>query len=441
MTLPHFIKRVRSSALSWIEIILLRFCFLWLLVILSMTFGNIDSFAETGSEPQKKGKDVKKYRFKIHKLQEGILKQEDKFYQSQSKEKVILEELEILDKKLVEQAQALATLEFKMEDQQKQINIEKRALVRIDTEKQIVQDHLKSRISSYYTMGDIGLLNVTFSTKTLPELLAFHDAFDALIQYDKDVIDVYKETLDEVRRIKNLLDLEKSVLEEFISQARVEKELLEKTKNQKSNLLTMVRTQAKLHQQAVLEMKRASQELAESIVAIKNKNETYEKGFSVNKGSLPPPVDGTLITLFNQEKTNKLGIKKPSQGIELQAKNGTSVIAVSDGKVVFAGYLRGYGNTIVIHHGYKYYTVTSRIEKILVEQGQKIKREQVLGLMGSTATLFDDGLYFEIRHGTRSLDPLLWLNPNRLTAASDKVNNPLDATEKVVPITNGFTEK
>ncbi len=441
MTLPHFIQRIGSSALSWIEVILLRYFSLWLLLTLSITFGNVDSIAETGSNAQNKGENVKKYRFKIHKLQEGILNQEDKFYQTQSKEKVILEELEILDKKLVEQAQELASLETKMENQQKQINIEKRALVRIDTEKQIVQDHLKSRISSYYTMGDIGLLNVTFSTKTLPELLAFHDAFDALIQYDKDVVDVYKETLDEVRRIKNLLVLEKSVLEEFISQARVETELLEKTKNQKHNLLTMVRTQAKLHQQAVLEMKRASQDLAESIVAIKNKNEVYEKGFSVNKGSLPPPVDGTLITLFNQEKTNKLGIKKPSQGIELQAKNGTSVIAVSDGKVIFAGYLRGYGNTIVIYHGYKYYTVTSRIEKILVEQGQRTKREQVLGLMGSTATLFDDGLYFEIRHGTRSLDPLLWLNPNRLTAASDKVNNPLDYTEKVVPITNGFTEK
>lgn len=440
MTLNHFIDQSRPAVFFILEKTLLRNVFLGLLLLFSTMFVHSVSSAEPGSEKQQLESNVKKYRFKIHKLQEGILKQEDKFFQSQAKERVILEELEKLDMKLVEQAQTLSALELKMVNQQQQINIEERALRRIAAEKQIVQDHLKSRISSYYTMGDIGLLNVTFSTKTLPELLAFHDAFDTLIQYDKDVIDVYKETLDEVQRVKVSLDLEKSVLEEFIAQAKIEKQLLEKTKTQKSALLTQVRTQAKLHQQAVLEMKRASQNLAESIVAIKNKNEIFEKEFSTNKGSLPPPLEGTLITLFNQEKTNKLGIKKRSQGIELQAENGTNIKAVSDGIVVFAGYLRGYGNTIVIYHGYRYYTVTSRIESILVKKGQKIQREQIIGKMGNIATLFDEGLYFEIRHGKISQDPLLWLNPNRLKLADDKLNSPLKSGKESFPVLNNFIE-
>jgi murein DD-endopeptidase MepM/ murein hydrolase activator NlpD len=120
---------------------------------------------------------------------------------------------------------------------------------------------------------------------------------------------------------------------------------------------------------------------------------------------------------------NKLGISKRSSGIELRARDGTDIRAVSSGDVVFSGYLRGYGNTIVIYHGYKYYTVTSRIEKILVEKGRKVKRGQTIGIMGDTATLFDEGLYFEIRQGKTSLDPLLWLNPNKLNAPQDLVNN------------------
>ena len=64
-------------------------------------------------------------------------------------------------------------------------------------------------------MGNIGLLNVTFSTKTLPELLTFHDAFDVLIKYDQEVIKVYRDTIDQLVRVTTALDLEKSVLDRF----------------------------------------------------------------------------------------------------------------------------------------------------------------------------------------------------------------------------------
>lgn len=404
---------------------------LFLSIVFVLSFLNHPVYADTEKEGKRPEKNVKKYRFKIHRLQQGIIEQEGKVSLSEKQERTVLSELEILDRKLNEQVERLQKLESKMIAQQKQITTEENALKRIYAEKYIVQTHLQNRISSYYTMGDIGLLNVTFSTKTLPELLSFHDAFNTLIQYDKDVIEVYKSTIIEMERIKSTLDLEESVLSDFIDQTKTEKSLLEKTKNQKSILLTQIRTQAKLHNQAIQEMKRATQDLADSIVALKNNNEIFERGFEANKGSLPPPVDGVLITLFNQEKHTKFGISRKSAGIELRAKDGTNIIAISNGDVVFSGYLRGYGNTIVIYHGYKYYTITSRIEKILVKKGETIQREQIIGIMGDTATLFDEGLYFEIRHSRTSLDPLLWLNPNRLTTRHEVENSHIDDVSKL----------
>jgi septal ring factor EnvC (AmiA/AmiB activator) len=58
--------------------------------------------------------------------------------------------------------------------------------------------------------------------------------------------------------------------------------------------------------------------------------------------------------------------------------------------------------------------VTSRIEKILVVKGQVVGKKETIGIVGDTATLFDEGLYFEIRHGDVSLDPLSWLEPDNL---------------------------
>jgi len=360
-------------------------------------------------------KDLSEFRSKIHRLQQGIIQQENKIADTQSTKRNILAELEVLDTKLVNQQEKLDKLEKKMLQQQEMIDREQKELNKIRSEKLFVENHLQKRITAYYTMGDIGLLNVTFSSKTLPELLTFHDAFDELIKYDQDVIKSYGDTIEVLVRVTKALDLEKLVLEDFIRQTMQEKELLQKTKIEKKELLTHIRTQEKLHKQAIVEMQQASEDLAESIVAVKNKDRVFEQEFLAGKGSLPPPVDGTLITYFQQEKNNKLGISRNSAGIELQAADGNKIISVSDGEVIFSGYLRGYGNTVIIHHGFQYYTVTSRIERILVKTGQEVKKEGTIGIMGETATLFDEGLYFEIRHGRESLDPLLWLNQNRLS--------------------------
>ncbi|EKD39120.1 MAG: lipoprotein NlpD/LppB [uncultured bacterium] len=323
--------------------------------------------------------------------------------------------MEILDNKLIRHHEKLRELEEKMKEQQSLIDREEIALSKVRNDKATVEEHLKKRIAAYYTMGDIGLLNVTFSTQTLPELLTFHDAFDTLIQYDQNLIKVYLKTIQEIERTKTTLDLEKSVLQEFITQTVAASEILEQTQTEKRLLLTHVRTKAQLHKQAIEEMQQASEALAQSMITVKSKSQVSEEGFLTNKGSLPPPVDGVIITLFQQEKVNKLGISRQSQGIELKAPDGTQVVAVAEGEVIFSGYLRGYGNTIIIHHGLQYYTVTARIEKLLATKGQKVKAETPIGIMGDTAILFDEGIYFEIRHGRQSIDPIIWLNPNRLS--------------------------
>jgi murein hydrolase activator len=366
-------------------------------------------------------------RIKIRRLEHGIQKQLDQLQANVSQERNILAELQALDQRLSRQQERLAELEAQISGQQQLIDREEATLQAIRTEKARVEEHLQKRATAYYTMGNTGLLNVTFSTKSLPELLTFNDAFETLINYDQEVIRVYRETIVEQERVRSALALEKVVLEDFYRQAKQERDKLEATKSEQNSLLTQVRTQSSLHQQAVREMEDASRELAQAIVERKAATGLAETGFAISRGTLPPPVEGALLTLFQQERTNKLGIARISKGIELLAEEGTPVIAVAAGEVIFSGYLRGYGNAIIIDHGEQYVTVTARIEQTLVKKGQRVVQRQVVGAVGVTATLFNDGVYFEIRYGRESLDPLLWLNPDRLKAhleSADREDHP-----------------
>ena len=383
-----------------------------LLCILTLLSTLSGAVAREAGRKSKEG--IETYRINIQRLQQGIATQQEQYLEATNQEKSLLQELEELDRRLAEQVDRLKTLEDRLSSQQALITVKEAELSAVRAEKDKVQLHLVKRISAYYRMGNIGLLNVIFSARTLPELLRFQDAFQTLIEYDQNVVASYRKSIAELERVTRSLVLEKSVLSNFIAQSATEKDNIDATKEKKEQLLQHIRTQSKLHRQAITEMEHAATDLTASLLALKKKKEAGEQGFRQRKGALPPPVPGTVITAFDQTTTNALGITKKSEGIAIEAPIGTPVKAVFPGTVIHAGYLRGYGNTIIVHHGFQYYSISSRVEKILVAKGDEVDAGTVVGELGETATLIDRGLYFEIRHRSDSLDPMLWLNTRQL---------------------------
>ncbi len=362
---------------------------------------------------------VKTFRINIQRLQEGLAAQREQFSETLNMERNLLKEIEEIDRRLAEQSDKLSALVKQRDSQQALIDQKEQELVDVRVEKEKVQRHLQKRINAYYKMGNIGLLNVTFSAQTLPELLRFRDAFQSLIAYDQNVITIYRKSIAALERATKTLNLEKAVLTDFINQAIAEQAAIDVSKDAKQTLLHHIQTQSQLHKQAIAEMEKAEAELSASLLALKTSQDRAEQGFLQKKGFLPPPLSGTLVALFQQEVTNALGIAKKSSGIAIKAVDGSKVKAIFPGSVIFAGYLRGYGNTIIVHHGFQYYSITSRVEKVLVQKDIPVETGTVLGETGGTATLVDEGVYFEIRHGSTSLDPMLWLAPGGLHYPED----------------------
>jgi murein DD-endopeptidase MepM/ murein hydrolase activator NlpD len=237
-----------------------------------------------------------------------------------------------------------------------------------------------------------------------------------------------------MEKVREALTLEKTLLQEFIAQEEQERNQVDATKREKENLLVLIRTQTKLHEKAIKEMADAAGKLTSSLLVMQKKEELLDQGFLLNRGKLPPPVNGTVTTLFNQEKTNNLGISGKSKGITFIAPDGTKVKAVFHGTVLFSGYLRGYGNTIIVDHGYQYYSIVSRVEKLLKNKGDSISAGDTIAIMGDTATLIEEGLYFEIRHENESLDPLQWLDKEKISIAPKGKKNASEH-EVLIPLT------
>ncbi len=100
-------------------------------------------------------------------------------------------------------------------------------------------------------------------------------------------------------------------------------------------------------------------------------------------------------------------VKKMHEGIDFNCATGTNVRATGDGTVIEANRSnRGYGNEVVINHGFGYTTRYAHLSKILVKPGQKVKRGEIIGKVGSTGKSVGPHLHYEVRKNNRPLNPI-----------------------------------
>lgn len=387
---------------------------IWFLILPLAVPQNCQAEPNRQAEKERIQQGITKFRINIQKLQEGIEGQQLQIESSKEKEHSLLDELSQIDLRLFEQVKKLLTLEAQMDQQERLISAKKKELQKSQSAKEIVQNHLQMRIKAYYKMGKIGVANVAFSTESLPQMLKFRDSFASLIDYDKDLINVFRQSIAKSQQSKEALELEKSVLNDFILLAKEDQDAINAIKNEKETLLSQIETQKELHEQAVREMTRVANNLENALNSLKREDELFDQGFLLDKGKHPAPLQGEVIALFGQEHKNRLGINGKTTGVTIAVEGTQQVHAIFEGAVRYASYLYGYGNTIIIDHGYQYFSIISRLEKLLVKEGDKVEQGTPIALTGDTATLMEDGIYLEIRHGSNPLDPMLWLDNDGL---------------------------
>ena len=97
------------------------------------------------------------------------------------------------------------------------------------------------------------------------------------------------------------------------------------------------------------------------------------------------------------------------KGVFIRSDRGEEARAVADGVVVFADWLRGFGNLVIVDHGDNYLTVYGNNEALFKSTGERVLGGEVIASVGDSGGNPESGLYFEIRHQGRPLDPMQWI--------------------------------
>jgi len=124
------------------------------------------------------------------------------------------------------------------------------------------------------------------------------------------------------------------------------------------------------------------------------------------KGRLRLPVIGELMNRFGSQRQDS-GLSW--KGLFISAKPGREVKAVAGGRVVYADWLRGFGNLLILDHGDGYMSLYGNNESLFKQVGEEARAGDTIAATGNTGGNPDSGLYFELRFQGKPFDPIPWV--------------------------------
>lgn len=390
------------------------------LSILFLIFSQSTCFADQKADAAKK--DISGIKEKINtiekKLNETKAKQDDVADALKKSETAI----SITNKKLYEIQQA-------QKENESKLHTLKRESESINAQLDKQKKKLSELLYQQYTQGNQSYIRLILESKS-PSQIARELRYQSYIgQAHTKLIDSMQSNLNEIKTLdtqtnealqkvvalKELQEKERQVLEkEKLEKKSVLKKLskeiaeqrgqIQKLKRDEKRLSNLVQKLARIAKQPKQPKKTESEKSISKNQQTPDSRYAGEK-FALLKGKLKLPVIGEVMNRFgSQRKDGGLTWK----GLFIRAEEGAIVKSVATGRVVFAEWMRGFGNLIIIDHGSGYMSLYGNNQTILKNVGENVTAGDSIAQVGNTGGNQSSGLYYELRNKSIPFDPLTW---------------------------------
>jgi septal ring factor EnvC (AmiA/AmiB activator) len=274
----------------------------------------------------------------------------------------------------------------------------------------VESDELASQVRAAYMSGSqekIKLLLNQRDPATLGRLMAY---YRYLNDYRADNIAAVMEEIRKLDELQSQIAAEEARLAGLAKSHYAELTELNVSLEERQILLASLRNKIASEGQEVDRLAAQEQDLTRLIAELTSILSDYpissEEPFSKHKGKLTWPVAGTLIHDFGQPR---VGGKIKWNGVVMAAPRGREVRAVYHGRIAFADWLAGMGLLVIVDHGEGYMTLYGYNETILKNAGDWVAPGDVIATVGESGGQQQSSVYFEIRKGTRPVNPQQWV--------------------------------
>jgi len=272
---------------------------------------------------------------------------------------------------------------------------------------------LRTRVKVMYEMGDVSYLEVLLGSTDFGDFLNRLHAVNLIINQDTKILEDNIKDKETIALKKKEVDDYLSKLQGYYAAAeQLKADLKQQQKERTVFMAQLEKEEGELeeikeeHEQAMLAL------VQEMKAALYEKNKLLsQRKFTGGKFAWPVPDSSRITSYFGGRKDPFTGKSSGHNGMDIGAPQGTTIIAAADGTVIVSGYVRGFGNCVIIDHGGGISTLYGHIREggLMVKEGQEVKKGDKIAEVGSTGRSTGPHLHFTVLKGNTAVDPMGYL--------------------------------
>lgn len=358
---------------------------------------------------------IEKEKQSLHQLQQEIRKTKKQHDEVRKKHAEVLQSIERLDRQLHKERQEADSINWEIQQINGDLDKIDAQLTGLRSEMNAKQTMIGTRLKRLYMEGRAGWVSPLVTAASYAQFQRRLMFLSSIASWERDVFEKYRQ---QVAQSEQLHAKQAKIRKALVARkGRIDKKLsvIRDVKSQKRVVLASLKKSARSHEQMLLTLDQAEERKDSLLTKLERRRKiavekTKKHATDVfRRGALLWPADGDLVGFFGRQKHPTFDTFIRKKGIEIASKEGSAIRAVSGGDVVYADWLRGYGLVVILDHGNNYFTFYAHASKLSVREGATVAKGAVLGETGSSGLTNRSILYFELRRGTKPVNPLTWL--------------------------------
>ncbi len=333
------------------------------------------------------------YKRELERINDEIKKVEESLKELSRRERSYLKEISYLNEQIDLYRRKVEVLRRQERDLRDEISILRARIDRTRREIEDMKQKLNRGAVLMYRMPPRNIWQLLLETGSFFDSYEKEVLLASVMSYYRSLVKRLRQKEEELTRLEKVLHLRLSRLQKTRRNLQYAMADLKKSRTRKEELLRKIRANRRIKRNYLRELEASRRRLLSII-------ENLSRGKKAKKPiSILMPVDGKIVTPFGKVRDRLYGTVIENKGVDIRAPYGSPVKAASSGKVVYVGWVEGYGNIVIIDGG-GYYTVYSQLSEILVGRGDRVAKGQVIGRVGTRP------LHFELRIGRKAVNPV-----------------------------------
>lgn len=339
-------------------------------------------------------------------LQEKAAQQQEITNEAQARVDNLSEKLRVLQEEVDAATSEYNDVKSRLDKVQSDIYDNTELLNKTEKELKVKNKKLAKRVRDIYINGQISYVDVLFGAKDFSDFLTRMDILKRIIKHDYDLIMKVKADREIVMNTKAKLEKDKADVELLVADAEIKQKNMLDKKQAQQVLLDKAEYDRDVSQQAYEEIMAASQEITRMIQRSQMVGGSY---VSSGSGAMIWPLNGPITSEFGWRTHPIFGTQRYHSGLDIGGDYGLPIAAAASGTVIHAGWISGYGYTVIIDHGGGITTLYGHNESLLVGEGESVSQGQTIALCGSTGNSTGPHCHFEVRENGEPVSPYSYL--------------------------------